>query len=225
MSLEKDGVIVAALTDDTYGLYGGNLRAKDNYKPVGYGIDWKTVLTAFGVGEYRVKFDYGIGAVYSRPYDLVQYYDHLADGSVRIDFYRDSVIGSANQRVTRDFSGINWFDQMRFCNSTFGEREAPITIEESRYNSGYQRTVGKKFREEYTFTARSLSIEDHAILLYDILQSDDIVINLYNSRDYTGGYTDLAVEVDGSYKPSNKFNPSVTLKFKDKFDNRRKRYE
>ncbi|HEX4888545.1 MAG TPA: hypothetical protein VFV37_10910 [Luteibaculaceae bacterium] len=225
--LKKDGNFVANLNDNTYGTYFGNLRVKNNMKPVGYLVNWRLVLLAFGEGDYSVEFTIGQRVVEYPSVCLKQYHILDADETVRIEWVTNSIIGDKDQRLTRDFVGLNWYNQIRLCDSIFGKRRAPFEVESTRYNNGYERTIRKEFREEYTLTIRKLDIDKHPILLYDTLMGDDIIITDYNAGNNSGKYTSIEVEVNGSYEPNYSGNipaPGLELTFVDKYSNRRKRY-
>jgi len=216
----------ATLVDDTYGTLH-DFNPRNNVKCHAYTIEWREVLDAFDSGKYRVNFDYGAAAINSFEFCLDYYSTDLADGTVRATYTRNSVIGSVLQNVTRDFVGTNLASQFRFCDAIFGGRKSTIETESHRLNGGKERTYLKRFKEEYSLTVRNLHYQFHPILLYDIMQADDISFTDYNSINTTGTYVDVEVEVNGNFEPnyrSGNNESSIEIAFVDKWDNRRKMY-
>ena len=236
MKLQKseDGVWVdkATLSNDTYGtFYALGFRTVDNNNYVGYKIQWRKVLdesvSGFGPGKYRIHFDGGTASKYSYEYCLSPYTSLMADQTVRITWLWNSVIGDYNSEETRDFVGMEWLNQIRYSNSIFGYKKAPFTTESTLYDSGKEVSYKKNFREEYKLEMRYLPNELAEIVVYDILQADDIWITDYNSENNSGSYVEKNVEINGEYSPSyaNK-RPELLLElnFIDKFNNRDKKY-
>lgn len=232
MYIEKlvDGswVSQATLNNDTYGTYyaqGFQTKAKDDY--IGYSIAWREVLSSFGVGRYRIKFDAGSGnAIYSEEFCLRVYTQQAVDRSVRIKYLWNSVIGDADQKAQRDFAGINWWNEIRLQPSIFGNKKGTFEVETVRYQTGKERAVKKSFKEEYLLLIKQLPSELHDVVMNDILLADEIKITDYNKIN-PGRFIDQEVEVSGGYEPdySNaKAYPDVSITFTDKYDNRRKLY-
>lgn len=232
MYLQKfvDGAWVdqTILNDGTYGdYYPLGFTNRDNKNFVGYTIEWKTVLTTFQRGKYRLRFDAGSSQeVFTEEYCLEQFSTLRADRTVRIDFFRDSVIGSKDQKVTRDFSDINWFSQIRVPESVFYGRTGEFTSEQVRLQNGRNKTIQKSFVEGYTMEVRRMPIEVRNFLIYDVLMSDQIIVTDYN-RDNADKFINLEVELDSSFEPNyddSRPYPTVELTFKDAYDNQRKLY-
>lgn len=218
---------IATIVDGTYGEYFDSFAAKDNIKPWGVKIEWQNVLSAFGIGTYRVEITAGSTTIESEKYCLKTYNASQADETVRITFTRDSIIGDFVQSQTRDFAGLNWVNQYRFNNAEFGRPKGTFTIDSVRYQSGLERTVSKEFREEYELEIMQLPVELNQILLKDIMMSDEIIIDDYNSTNNSGLFVGISVEINGNFEP--RYNtdaptPSITLSLMDKFTNQRKYY-
>lgn len=218
----------ATLNDNSYGTYyAQGFETKGNNDYIGYAISWRTVLSAFGVGRYRIEFDAGSGdAIYSEEYCLRVFTQAAADRSVRIKYLWNSVIGDADQTKQRDFSGLNWWNEIRLQPAIFGEKKATFEVETVRYQTGKERAVKKSFKEEYLLLIKQLPSELHDVVLNDILLSDEIQITDYNKLN-AARFVDQEVEVSGGYEPnySNaKPYPDVSVTLIDKYDNRRKLY-
>lgn len=218
---------VANLTDDTYGTYYNDSPIVNNVRVIAYQIEWRTVLSAHGVGDYRVKFDYGVGAVYSEEYCLKQYTKEVVDGSTRITYTLNDVIGDPVQTHRRNYAGLNLPCQVRICDSQFGFTTNNFTTEETRLNSGKQVSWKKDMDEDYKLEIYSASVEMHDLLRYTVLMANDIVIDDYNRGNNLGSLAGISVEVSGGYEPNtaSSYNPSVVIEFKDKYRNRIKKGE
>ena len=235
MELEKllDGLWVkqADLNDNTYGTYyASSFRVKNNKFYVGYKLEWRPVLIAFGTGKYRVKFKPLFGnqlTKYSLEYCLNNYTADAADRTVRITYVWDSVIGSKNQVKIRDFVGMEWRNQIRIKDSMFGFKKSTFTVESVKYQTGKEVSYKKGNREEYRLEVVNMPNEICEILLYDILMADDIYMSDYNSTNNSGTYIEQNVEINGGYEPNyGNLRPNLTLDipFVDKFNNRDKKY-
>ena len=218
----------AALTDNTYGtFYAQGFESKGNNDYIGYALSWRTVLSGFGTGRYRIQFDAGSSnEFYSEEYCLRNYSALAIDGSVRIKYLWNSVIGDKNQKLQRDFAGINWWNEIRLMPTIFGFKSGSFESEQVRYQNGKERSISKGFREEYQMIIKQLPSELHDVVVNDILMSDDIKITDYNSQN-AASFVDVEVEVQGGYEPNYsdaRVYPNVTVNFIDKYDNRRKLY-
>jgi len=212
---------------NTYGThYAQGFAEKGNNSYIGYDVSWRLVLASFGTGKYRVAFESGSDAIYSEDYCLDFYSAIAIDETVRIKYLWNSVIGDSAQSKTRDFAGLNLWNQIRLKRSIFGYKSGGFETEEMRYQNGRNRTVQKRYAEEYQMIIKELPVELHDVVVNDILMADEIKITDYNSRN-AGRFVDQVVEVQGGYEP-NYANarpyPDVTVNLKDAFDNRRKLY-
>jgi len=235
MELQKkeDGVWTtkATLVDDTYGTYYPlGFVEKNNKDYVGYKINWREVFNAptwGGRGKYRILFDLVSRTITSEEYCLEQFSTRSVDGTIRIEYLWNSVIGSKYSDERRDFSQMEWNNQIRFKEAIFGYKNASMEEESVRMQDGKQRTIKKEWLEEYKMIIRRLPLDLHDILLYDIAQADEVVITDYNSWNSSGNYAEKEVEFSGGYDPNysgTTAQPSVLLTFKDRYTNRRKLY-
>lgn len=216
---------VANLNGNTYGKLHTPVE-ENGVKLHGYRIEWKLVLSLLGTGCYRVRFDYSGNTRYSMDWSLMHYSKDAVDRSTRFTFTKNSVVGGRAQKQKFSYVGLEWEDQLRICDSIFGNKSAPFTVESTRYKSGYERTYKKEFREEYELLIRKMDLPIHDAILYDVLQSDDISIVDYNSENFNF-FNELEVEVSGDFTPEVDFSnayPSLLLKFMDKYNNHRKLY-
>jgi hypothetical protein len=222
--------IAATLTGNTtlgtdYPL-GFKVQSGENY--IGYKVNWGEVLDAAGLGEgkYRVKFDAVAGSLYSEEYCLEQFTLIRANNTIRITYNWDSLIGDKDQKLTRNFVGFNWINQVRLRDAQFGNKTAAFETEDVRYQNGELQTVSKSFSEKYTLSLYRLPTDIFNLVLYNILLADTILISDYNRANFEN-YIDHSVEIDGSIEPNYDGNrPEVSLiaSFKSKYDNNIKFY-
>ena len=218
----------AVLNDNTYGTnYALGFETKNNKNYVGYKLQWRTVLIAFGTGKYRIQFDTPTIDLYSYDFCLNNYTADAVDRTVRITYLWDSVIGSKSQAKVRDFAGMEWLSQMRISSSMFGFKKAPFTVESTKYATGKEVSYKKTAREEYKLEIVNMPNDICEFLYYDILQADDIWMTDYNSTNNSGSYIEHNVEINGAYDPNyGNLRPELSLDipFIDKYNNRDKKY-
>lgn len=237
IELEKvvDGVWTnqTTLIDDSYGTYyAPGFVTRNNNQYVGYDLNFRDVLIAFGAGKYRLNFEAYNGGVlvYQRTslhYCLSQFTNAAADGTVRIDYTLNSVIGDSDQTTIRDFVGLEWTSQTRVPNSIFGFKKAGFEVESVKYQTGKEVSYKKGNREEYRLEINGIPNEYGELLLYDVLMADDIYITDYNSQNNSGQYAELNVEINGGYEPNYgnlRTNLTMEIPFIDKFNRRNKKY-
>lgn len=202
---------VAALTGSS--VYGtdvpfGSISTGDlNY--IGYQLEWEKVLTAEGIGSYRVRIEYtSLGSVidlFSFPYKLQIYNPVRADETVRVDFYNDKIIGKYDDpKLTRNFlpfTSLGWRNQLRLPNSIFGYPTSTYEQEEVRYLSG-RRVDNKNEQEpEYKLIVGGAPYWLHDYIRTEVLQSDLISITDYNSTNPAGCFVEFDVKNSGGYEP------------------------
>jgi hypothetical protein len=215
---------IAVLNDNTYGTYR-DLRIKQNIRPVGYYIQWQKVLLAFGIGEYRLQWDYGTGTIETEKYCLEVWSPDAADETVRVDMMFSSIIGDENQEVVRDFEGVNWFDQVRICNAIFGYPGGSFERETVRQIGGFERPFKIDYKEEYTLVIKSASSDFHKFMRYTLLMADSLKFTDYNSANLAGKHIDINCQINSEYRPNfNSVSMPVNVTFIDGFNNRRKLY-
>lgn len=229
MVLQKceGGVFVdkATLNDNTYGT-AYDLRIKDNIKPYGHTIDWQLVLPVFGVGVYRVKFDYTFANIFSDEYQLKIYSEEWANRTVRFETTRNRRIGSINQKQMLDFKDLNWVDQYRYEEAFFGRRKASLTQESNRLNGGKKDYYLRESDHTFSLELRYLQQFQLKRIFWDLAQNDITKVTDYND-DNIERFEDIEVklnsEIEPRYHPTTKFQ-SVDLEFIDGYDNNRKLY-
>ena len=228
----SDGLDVLLEANTTYGTpYGfGFFENNQNEKLVGYLIDWRSVLIENGECVYKIRCDYttsfgSTGSLYSKSFCLKQYTDFRAENTVRIEYYQNGILGvNENDKKVRDYGTLNWYNQYRF-NGIFHYTNSAYKIDEIVYNNGNIVTVEDEQTPEYLLNLKPTPFFKHEILRTDILQSDEILITDYNSKNIEKYYKKSVKKV-GDFAP--KLVPyrsklaGVEIKFKQAFNNLRK---
>jgi hypothetical protein len=232
MSLEKSDGSIVSLNDNTYGLfydYGFNVNGF-NENMIGYEIEWKKVLTLLGEGSYRVQcYNTTIfGATntqYSENYCLSQYNDSRANGTVRIEYFINGLLGNnKNDEKQRDFGQLNWYNQHRF-DGMFCFKSAPLKEEDVVYTSGQRQPIELEQEPEYTLELKPIPAFKHNVLRTDILMADNKLITDYNFSNFDNYYKKKVI-VKSGYDP--KIYPkksklaSVVLTFIQEFNKLKK---
>jgi hypothetical protein len=188
-----------------------------------YTIQWREVLINHGVGCYHVEF---LGKK-SDKFTLKNYHKNLADNSVRIDFTLNTTVGDKNQKLRKDFNGLNIVDSVRLKRAMFGFPTFPINEEKTRiHNSGIQKTTFTSFDEEYELHIQTLPLVLHNLFKYRILLSTEIKVIDYNSENTAGTFVGVLVRPNDKYEPnySSPYLPMI-YRFIDGISNRRLVYE
>lgn len=222
---------VANLNDNTYGTYypfGFEVNSKEE-NLLGYVIDWKLVLATLGEGTYRVQTEETTitGSTvnrYSIEWCLMTYTQFRANRTVRIDYYNVGIVGSlTDDKETRDFGSLNWFNQIRLPESIFGDSSSTYEREFVRYQNGEQVWLQDDSIEQYTLNTGRFPSYIHTILKYDILQSDSILITNYD-KNASQTFVDKEVVGASDYTPNWNYGTKladVSVTFEQKYQNHR----
>ena len=200
---------VANLNNDTYGTYypfGFEVNDKEE-NLLGYLINWQLILAGLGAGTYRVQTEETtvLGDIVNRfslEWCLQEYTDNRANYTTRIDWYNTGIIGSTtNDKDTRDFGSLNWFNQVRLPDTTFGEDTATYEREYVRYQNGQQVWLQDNSVEEYTLKTGRFPSYLHKLIKFDLLQAERILITNYDA-DAPVQHTDKEVIPSSNYEPN-----------------------
>jgi len=229
---------VAALTDDTYGTnyafgFYQSLNADgtifQNYR--GYKLDWQSVLVAFSSGSYRIRteettiFSTTINN-YSNEWCLNVYTPDRADGTVRISYIQNGIVGDPNNfKMLKDFADLDWFNQMRIP-AFFGLETATYEREFVEYTNRQRVWIADQQEKEFSLNTKRLPASVHNLLKTDVLQADRIIVTDYNKNN-AEQFIDVCVRGNSDYEPqwneSRSKLASVELKFILEFNNYRKK--
>tara|TARA_R110002012_G_scaffold48480_1_gene126205 strand:- start:828 stop:1748 length:921 start_codon:yes stop_codon:yes gene_type:complete len=181
IKLYKDNVEVAVLNNNAYGnFYDGFPQGNDEQQLyVGFLLDWQDVFADFGGGNYRVKAYLeilgNVSDYESELFVLKGYSDQAADGTVRIESYQDGNIMSS----IFDFTGLNWYQQVRVRGRFLEEAEE---LEKIFYKTQDHRKeqVQDKVIENWTLQADMIPRSISEFITKNAILSNNFVVNDYN---------------------------------------------
>ena len=201
-----------------------------NESAVGYNIDWKKVLTLLGEDTYYIQFDIStiFGAtktITSETYCLKQYTVDRANGTVRIEYILNGLLGKTNKDdELNDYLSANWTNQHRFS-GVFHYVNSAYKTDEIMYSNGLSEFVESDQSPEYILKLKPIPAFKHNLLRTDILMADSIYITDYNTRNIENYYRKQVIN-SGGYDPKwytlQSKIASVELKFKQAFNNLKK---
>jgi hypothetical protein len=223
---------VAAFTDDTYGTnYAyGFYENNQSEKFVGYQLAWKEVLNAFGEGSYKVKCAVELGyggtsTLESQEYCLKTYTAARANGTVKVEYYLNGIIGDiSNDKKKVDLGTLNWYNAMRL-RGYFGFPSSTYKNEYIRYQPGNEVWVESDQDQEFEMKILYTFPYVHRVFRTNVMQADQIFITDYNKNNETQ-YVQKEVIPASEYKPTwyklKSKLASVELKFKPAYNNNKK---
>lgn len=180
IKLYREGVLVATITDSTYGTYYSTFTAQPLY--VGWIADWSAIFTAFSGGQYQVIITCTTGGVdtdmESRKFRLMRFDEYCANGTVKIESYQSGNIVSSDFDFTDLVSG-GWSSSIRVL-GRFGNKRPTIEVDEflnTSYQSVQNRTV---VNFEYSLDTKYMPIN----LLVD-MASMELIGNELHITDYS----------------------------------------
>lgn len=233
MELLKCGVKIDDLINDDYGEFFGYGFHTDGVKSyIGMQLDWLKVYNAFGSGSYQMKV---ISTIYdgstveetSFEYNLQSYTTDLADGSVRMEFIHNGIIGDCNDpKSLRSFEFLNWPNQIRLRGMVYTATPT-YEQEEIQYWNGMLQDVKNELTVTYSMNVRAVPNEIHQFLQVDVLQADSIIVSDYNSDSPLRPFLDRELKFAGGYERNQigrTKKSSAKISFKDKINNKRKRF-
>lgn len=227
-----DYVDLVTLSDNTYGTnysYGFFIN-EQNEKFVGYQLEWRNVLDLHGEGGYRIKCEAsvgfgGSGEFFSPNFCLKTYSADRANGSVKIEYYLNHILGSnEDDKKIKDLGELNWYNAYRLP-GWFGFPSSTYKSEYIKYNNGQQVWVEDEQDIEYQMALKNIPAYMHDIFRTDIFMSDNVMITDYNTNN---PHSFVKKEVIKSSDYSPKWNilksklSSIDLKWKQFYNNHKK---
>lgn len=198
--LYKDGVKVADLNDDTYGVFYNGFTNQPLY--VGYLIDWLYVYLMLGVGKYQVKTNKTILGTTtveeSRIFNLMTYSDEAADNTVRIESYQTGTI--KNNPI--DYEGLlpnGWYGSIRIAGK-FGNKTPKLTkdnyldyddvVQQNILTTVNEWTLSTELLPSYVsdkivydyLLANSIQITDYTLLNEDVYRRINVLFDEYQEK-------------------------------------------
>ena len=214
-----------ALYDDTFGtMYEYGFRT-DIYEKTyaGYLLNWKMVLATYGEGNYRIQTTYhllmgGTSTEVTEEYCLQQYYDHRADGTIRIEATMKGVNGDVLTPSLYIDYGSAWYQQIRLQGRMYYTKST-YTKETNQYGDGQFnafRYVVNEQTPKFTVELKPIPGWLDFYLSTNVLQSDVLLLTDYNRKN-RHALVSIPVMNDGEYLPKNNDYASkysaVTLEF------------
>ena len=229
---------VTALTNNDYGTnyawqfyksYNPDGSVFQNY--IGYKLEWQLVLNAFGSGSYRIRtVETPITGSdinnYSNEWCLNVYSADRANGTVRLSYIQNGIIGDSNDfTMLKDYANLDWFNQMRIP-AFFGLETSTYEREFVEYTNRQRVWIADQQEKEFSMNTKRLPAEVHNILKTDVLQADQIIVTDYNTNN-AEQFVDVNVRGNSDYEPQWNENrsrlASVELKFILEYNNYRKK--
>lgn len=220
------------ITDSSLGefnVYGYYTEGLNKY--ISLLLDWRAVLLAYGSNTYRLKIDTvlsigGGSTSYSPEYCLEQYQPFKADGTVKIEYYLNNIFGdNTDDKKRRNFADLNLYNSIRIP-GIFGFNVSTYEREFIVYQNGARVWVKDEQQPEFTLKTKPLSVEILDLLRTDILQSENIFITDYNSKNPNNHIKRQVIsnsDFAPNWQPLSK-TASLELKFLPAFNNyKRKR--
>lgn len=213
--LWKDNAKVADLNDNTYGTFFDSFG--ESSLLMGFVLDWSLVFGGFGNGSYFVKEKTTIlgdsTEEDSRKFQLMEYDDRKANGTVRIETVESGKI----ERSDIDLTGVEWESSYRIFG--FFGRKTPTLEVDNYLNSNYELLQNRdKIVNEYELETKLLPNTVYNVLLYESMLANSVKITDYNVRN-NEVYRSLPVYPksfdDVVYFAKNKLTKFV-IKFSDK---------
>lgn len=189
--------VLTELNDDTFGTYYpvGFLNVADGFTAaqsllIGYQLEWREVLNAFGPGLYQLKTVVddvvpigGEEEQVSCLFDLNQYTSADADGTVRVNLVQNGKVISD----LIDYTGVNWVQQYRF-KGFFGEKQRKLEKDDYKNKNRVTTQIQDSVIYEYTLQPYLLTpclrtIIDEILLANDVIISDYNLLNTDNLKD------------------------------------------
>lgn len=230
--VKNDGTEYALTGISTYGTpydYGFFVN-NQNQKLVGYEIDWRKVLLTLGEGVYYVRCDIetvfgGEDSQLSDTYCLKKYSESRANGTLRIEYYINGLMGkNENDEKVRDYGNLNWYNQHRF-DGFFAYNKSSNTTTYIQYENGLDEWVEDDQTPEFLMSLKSIPMFKHNVLRTDIMQSDAMYVTDYNKRNIDTYYKKRVQKITGHEPKWNylrtKLAP-VEIRFKQAFNNLKK---
>ena len=218
ITLEKNGVQVATINDNTLGEYFNGFTAQPDY--IGFIANWRLILTAYGSGIYQFVFDktiLGSNSIdKSIKYHLLPFSNENADKTTRLEWAQN---GSIRNSIF-DFTGLNWYQQIRFSGIFWNETP---TLEVDNYvNQDYTiEQIQDKLNFEYSMDIDFIPKEIGDPIINDSILANEILITDYNLNNYKQyikfNVQPTAIETAEEFQGYNR--KKFIIKFTKKLDN------
>lgn len=219
---------LATLNSATYGTFydfGTWSQYTDQDLYFGYELEWLSVFTAHGRGEYQIKAELTVTGSsvekFSQIFVLEEYTDRRADGTVKIQTVQNGDI----RRSQFDFTGMEWNQYVRL-KGFFGFRTPEFITEEYLTNDYKEEQIQDEIRDEYTLEIESF-LEGEVLedFIYTRLLANEIFVTDYNlCNTNKAKFCDFPVKMqsfeqvfEDRYRKGSLYSLKFTDRFKDNF--------
>ena len=172
IELLKDGISVATITDDTYGVYYDGFDSQPLY--VGWQADWTAIFNTFSGGVYQVKTTVnllGQESVLESRYFQLNYFDiTLANKTVKIVSYQYGNIQNSEFDFTDLITG-GWRSSIRL-QGYFGEMNP--SIERDIYQDSSFREIQNRDTVNRSYTLKVMKCSES---IYERISTVDMLAN------------------------------------------------
>lgn len=176
-------------------------------KFIAYILEWKKVLTAYGEGSYRVKANCSAGDMYTREFCLKKYTASRAEGTVRVEYYLNDILGDPlNDSKYRDFGDLNFIQQFRF-NGFFSYKKDTYEKTYVQYKNGNRIDTTSEQEPEYFLELITQPFFVHELIRLDAANAEYISVTDFNTNNITG-FVNKKVQLTGEYAPDFHYNLS-----------------
>lgn len=218
IKLYKDDVEIATLNDDTYGTYFAPSYFPNQDK-IGFYLEWRSILSVFGAGNYQVKADRVIinqnSTLESHNYELKPYNEFITNGTVKVQVFSSGYIeGGIN------YLGFEWEQSVRLQGKFWNAQTSFETDNYKDSNRNIQQ-IQDEMTTDYDLELAPIPVNIAKPLIYDRLLGNRILIfdyNLFNFDKYNGFEVYLKEIVDSKFF-ARSGKGKFSFKFTDKIQN------
>lgn len=201
-----DWEVATALNNDDYGTLTayGDFVNNTGEKFVGYEINWALVMNAFDPGSYKVRLTisspFGSSTMDSAEYCLSAFSDVRANGTIRIEYYLNGIMGdNSNDLKTRDFGDLNLYNSLRLP-GYFGFPNSKYEKNYTIYDNGSRQWTKDEQEPEYIMQIKRVPAAIHNLMRTDVAQADVILVTDYN-RNNAEQWIQKSVQLTSGYPP------------------------
>lgn len=203
----KDGTLKATMSgNNNHGVdYAFGFQSVNNQKYVGYKVEWYKVLALYGDGIYKIELVVtdailGNSSIFSFDFKLCTYRPDRADGTIRLQWYLNGIIGSTyDDRKSINYLSLNWVNQIRLP-GFFGYPTAEYVKEEIQYTTGAREWTFDEQEPIYLLKTKPIPAPIHTIFRIMVMQSDRCLITDYNVRN-SEKFVNKEIMFQTEYKP------------------------
>ena len=216
----EEEVEKAILNDNTYGEYRAAAYFGDDLR-VGFILEWKAILAAFGPGKYFLRANREIinraSEVETHKFNLQPYDEFIANKTIRIQTISKGIIEGG---IDDTGDGVEW-EQMVRIRGKFWNPQPTFETDNYQDTNRNINQIQDEITTTYDLELENIPRQIAKPLIYDKLLANQIFITDYNLFNYDR-YRDYEVyptEITDSKFYSRTGNGVFSFKFTDKQQN------